>query len=138
MATEAAPPTKADKVRKQNRILLARGEKWQKWVDAEDIRLTEATVDENGIRHIEFMKDNNDAYNRSQLRNYEKMGYTIEDKEYYYDVTIPDAVYREKIEKPNQEKGIRQVTRHKEARTTDGLTSSFEDVSETVSSKDLL
>lgn len=138
MATEAPPKTQAEKAKTKNRVLLARGEKWQRWVDAEDVRLTESTIDENGIRNIEFVKDDQESYNRQQIRGYEKMGYTVTDKGYYYVCSIPDSVYRETIEKVQHERGVAQVRRHKGAKTPEGLDSSFEDTYETVSSSDLV
>lgn len=137
MATEAPPATKGERTRKQNRLLLARGEKWQRWVDAEDIRLAEATIDEKGMRNIEFVKDDRESYNRQQIRSYEKLGYEIVDKGYYFICSIPDAKYRETIEKVQHDRGIRQVSKHKPTKTQDGLDSSFEDTIETVSNSDL-
>ena len=137
MATEAPPQTKGQRVAKQNRVLLAKGEKWQRWVDAEDIRLAESTVDENGVRHIEFVKDDKESYNRQQMRNYQKLGYKIEDMGYYYDCTIPNSEYLSKIEKKQHDQGLAQVSRHNTKKDTDGLESSFEDSVETVSNADL-
>ncbi len=137
MASEAPPKTAGERARAQNRVLLARGEKWQRWVDAEDIRLTESTVDEHGMRNIEFVKDDKESYNRQQIRNYEKMGYTVADKGYYFVCSIPDDVYRKTIEKSQHDRGNVQVSRHKVTKTQDGLESSFEDSHETVSSSEL-
>ena len=138
MASEAPPKTAGERARTQNRVLLAKGEKWQRWVDAEDIRLTESTVDEKGMRNIEFVKDDKESYNRQQIRNYEKMGYTVTDKGYYFICSIPDDVYRKTVEKAQHDRGNVQVSRHKVTKTQDGLESSFENSHETVSSSELV
>ncbi len=138
MASEAPPKTNGDRARAQNRVLLAKGEKWQRWVDAEDIRLTESTVDEKGMRNIEFIKDDKESYNRQQIRNYERMGYKVEDKGYYFVCSIPNAVYLKTIEKAQHDRGNVQCSRHKTTKTQDGLESSFEDSHETVSSSELV
>lgn len=138
MASEAPPKTAGDRVKKQNRIMLARGEKWQRWVDAEDIRLAESTVDENGMRNIEFVKDDKESYNRQQIRNYERMGYTVTDKGYYFVCSIPDDIYRNTIEKAQHERGLRQVTKHKTTKTEEGLESSYGETGDTISNSDLM
>jgi hypothetical protein len=137
MASEAPPKTQGDKAKTQNRVLLARGKDWQRWVDAEDIRLAESTVDEHGMRNIEFVKDDKESYNRQQMRGYERMGYKVEDKGYYFICSIPDEVYRKTIEKAQHDRGNVQFSRHKPTKTNDGLESSFEDSHESVSSSDI-
>jgi len=139
MAVEHMPPTAKQKQAKQNRVILARGEKWQRAVDPEEIRLAEGTVDENGIRHIEFVKDDQGAYNRQQMRNYQKLGYERTDHVDYVDMSIPDSVYKEKIESAQHATGIARVQKkHKADPEEQGLDhSEFVLTDETVSSKDL-
>lgn len=95
------------------RITLARGSAWQTSVDAEEIRLREGTVDEKGMRNIEYVKDDSGSMNRATCLAYEKMGYTRSDKGDYIIFSIPDDVYKKKIEAKQHEMGLKQVRAHK-------------------------
>lgn len=139
MAVEYPAPTAKERQRKANMVVLARGERWARKADPEAIRLSEGTVDENGIRHIEFVKDDQGAYNRQQIRNYEKLGYEKKDMGDYIDLSISDKVYRETVEANQHSMGIARVQKkHGPDPNEKGLDhSEFVQTEETVSSKDL-
>jgi hypothetical protein len=90
-------------------VTLAKGMPWAREVSAESIRLAEGTVDEKGIRHVFMLKHESAVHNRAQLQNYKDMGYQVADRDYEYELTIPDSVYREKIEGKQHSEGLRRV-----------------------------
>lgn len=67
---------------------------------AELIRKTEGNVDELGIRRVRFNKTD-PVYDDVRLANYEELGYSIEDKGYYFELRIQQSEF-EKREKARQ------------------------------------
>lgn len=139
MATESMAPTVKDKQIKANRIKLAVGEKWATSEDAEVVRLREGSVDEAGMRHIEFVKDESGANNRQQCMNYRKLGYEVRDMGDYYDCVISQEQYlvnkKTLVEDPAFAR-VQRKAKHKDARS--GMDEEFTEQSEAVSSKDVL
>lgn len=92
-------------------VTLAKGKPWETQESREVLRDRERTVDEQGNRHIEWLKDDSTMENNRMVRQYKTLGYDIKDHGEYLEAIIPDSVYRKNIEAKQHQDGIDRVSR---------------------------
>lgn len=73
-------------------------------------RIQEGCVDANGVRTIEIEKEG-DKFDNPRLRSYRQMGYSVTDKEFYFEVSIPQADFLAR-EKRRQDADIARSRAH--------------------------
>lgn len=98
MANETAP--RAQTPRAENKIPYghpAAGVSFTKSELEELIRLREANVDQHGIRRVRFHKTDA-VFDDVRLANYEALGYSIDDKGYFYELKIQQSEFKKREE----------------------------------------